>query len=393
LRWELDVCTALGTTLIATRGYSDPEVRQVHLRAEALCEQLTDPAQQLPTLYNLWAFHLVAGELRESRALAVRMSELTAGVEDDELRLVTSSARVQDDLFRGELSSSGDAIRDVLARYDPGRHADLARRYGQEDPGVTSLCQDAWRLWLSGFADQAVIRAREALTLAERLGQPYGAALARFYALTAHQFRGDVPAVHREAEALEALATEQGFDLLLALSKFFWGWAAAAAGDAAGGLARMERGLEAVRSTGTGLLSPYFLTILVETHLSLGQVESAGHRLAEARAQVEKSGERWWEAELHRLEGEVLIAAGDDGPGGGAGRGPAEACFRRALEVAHRQGAKSLELRAASSLSRLGGQGRGREARRLLGELVEGFTEGHDTADLRSARAQLADVS
>ena len=88
-----------------------------------------------------------------------------------------------------------------------------------------------------------------------------------------------------------------------------------------------------------------------------------------------------------------MIAAGDDGPGGGAGRGPAEACFRRALEVAHRQGAKSLELRAGSSLSRLGGQGRGREALRLLGDLVEGFTEGHDTADLRSARAQLADVS
>jgi predicted ATPase len=388
LAWELEVCTALGTTLIATRGYSDPEVRQVHLRAEAMCDQLADPAQQLPTLFNLWAFHLVAGELRESRDHAVRMSELTAEVEDDELRLVTSSARVQDYFFRGELASSGDAIRDVVARYDPARHGHLARRYAQEDPGVTSLCHDAWRLWLSGFPDQAVVRAREALTLAERLGQPYGAALARFYALTAHQFRGDVPAVHREAEALEALSTEHGFELVLALSEILRGWAAAAGGDGAGRLAQMERGLEAVRSTGTGLMRSYFLALLVETHLSLGQVEPARDRLAEARAQVEKSDERWWEAELHRLEGEVLLAAEEDGPGDG--RVAAEACFRRALEVARRQGAKSLGLRAALSLSRLGST---RDARQLLSELVDAFTEGHDTVDLRSARAQLANVS
>jgi adenylate cyclase len=153
----------------------------------------------------------------------------------------------------------------------------------------------------------------------------------------------------------------------------------------------MEQGLEMVRSMGCYLLRPYFLTFLVETHLSLGQLDAARDRLAEARAHAEKSDERWWEAELHRLEGEVLMAAEEDGPGDG--RVAAEACFRRALDVARRQGAKSLELRAAWSLSRLGSRGRSREARRLLGELVDGFTEGHDTADLRSARALLADVS
>ena len=162
-RWELDVYMALGTTLIATRGYADPEVRRIHLRAEALCGQLTDPAQQLPVLYNLWIFHLVAGELRTSRGLVARISELTADAGDGELRLMTSSARAQDDFFRGELASSGDAIRDVVARYDPGRHGDLGRRYGQDDPGVACQGQDAMRLWLSGSPDQAVVRARQAL--------------------------------------------------------------------------------------------------------------------------------------------------------------------------------------------------------------------------------------
>jgi len=390
LRWELEVCTALGTTLIATRGYTDPEVRRIHLRAEALCERLTDPVQLLPTLYNLWAFHNVAGQLREARALMIRMSELTADVDDDELLMMAANVRGHDDFYLGELASSGDAIRDVLARYDPARHGDLARRYGQEDPCVVCLGNDAWRLWLSGSPDQAVVRTREARTLAERLDHPYGVALARFYALQPHQFRGDASAVRREAEALEALATEQGFELLLAISQIFRGWAVAAGGDEAEGLALMEQGLGSVRSTGTFLLSPYFLALLVETHLSLGQVEPARDRLAEAQAQVEKSGERWWEAELHRLEGEVLLAAGDDGPADGTDRGSAEGCFRRALEVARRQGAKSLELRAALSLSHLGSQERGTEASRLLSELVEGFSEGHDTADLQSARGLLA---
>ena len=195
----------------------------------------------------------------------------------------------------------------------------------------------------------------------------------------------------RQAEALRALAAEQGFEHWVACGTFFRGWAAAARGDGAEGIAQMERGLEAWWSTGANLLAPYFLTLIVETLLFLGQVEPARHRLAEARALVEKSDERWWEAELHRLEGEVLLAAEEDGPDSGAAcRGPAEACFRRALEVARRQGARSLELRAALSLHRLGNQGRRGDGEPLLAEVVAGFTEGHDTADLRSARAQLS---
>ena len=117
--------------------------------------------------------------------------------------------------------------------------------------------------------------------------------------------------------------------------------------------------------------------------LRAGRIEAASERLAEARAQAESSGERYWEAELHRLEGEVLLAAAGDGDRGDR----AEACFRRALEVAGRQGATSLELRAALSLSRLGSSP---DAHQLLGEVVGRFTEGHDTADLRAAQTQLS---
>jgi len=144
----------------------------------------------------------------------------------------------------------------------------------------------------------------------------------------------------------------------------------------------MERGLDAWRGTGTHILEPYLLALLSETCLRAGRMEAAGERLAEARARVEKSGECWWEAELHRLQGEVLLAA-DDGDRGDR----AEACFRRALGVAVRQGATSLELRAALSLSRLGNSP---DAHQLLREVLGRFTEGHDTADLRAAQTQLS---
>jgi predicted ATPase len=153
----------------------------------------------------------------------------------------------------------------------------------------------------------------------------------------------------------------------------------------------MERGLEGWRGSGARIGEPYFLALLSETCLRAGRIEAAGERLAEARAQVDSSGERWWEAELHRLEGEVLLSAADDGDGDRDAR--AEACFRNALEVARRQQARSLELRAALSLSHVWSRSRRDEARLLLGAVLETFSEGHDTADLRAAREQMAQLS
>jgi adenylate cyclase len=155
----------------------------------------------------------------------------------------------------------------------------------------------------------------------------------------------------------------------------------------------MERGVDAFRDTGARVHLPYCLALLAELCLRAGRIDAAGERLAEARAQLESSDERWWEAELHRLEGEILLAAADDG---GRDRGcgdRADACFRSALEVARRQQARSLELRAALSLSRLWSRSRRDEARRLLGGVLETFTEGHDTPDLRAASEQMAELA
>jgi adenylate cyclase len=182
---------------------------------------------------------------------------------------------------------------------------------------------------------------------------------------------------------LRLLSDEHDIATWIAWATFFEGWVAGARGNEAEGIALMEKGLGGWRGAGIRVVEPYLLALLAEMCLRAGRIETAGERLAEARDLVEKTGECWWEAEVHRLEGELVLAAAGDGDRDDR----AEASFRRALEVAARQGATSLELRAALSLSRLG---RSPDAHQLLGEIVGRFTEGHDTADLRAAQSQLA---
>jgi adenylate cyclase len=393
VRWEREVCSTLGAVLNVTRGHADPEVGKVKSRARLLIERLDDPAAQFQTLFNLWTFSTTAADLAESANLVTRMLKLTAETENDELALMCHSARARTCFFHGEFAESADSVRQVLTLYDPLRHGDLPKRYGQDEPGVISQGVDGWRLWLQGYPDQAAKRVREACELAERLDTPWGRAFASAWLLLLLQLRGDTEELHRRADDLQRRSAERGLSVWIAWSCFFQGWVAGEQANEADGITLMERGLDAWRGTGAHIGEPYFLALLSDSCLRAGRIDSAGERLAEARAQVERSGECWWEAELHRLEGEILLAAADDG-GPDHHRGDrAEACFRSALKVARRQQARSLELRAALSLSCLWSQSRRAEAQRLLGGVLKTFTEGRDTADLRAAHEQMAELS
>jgi DNA-binding winged helix-turn-helix (wHTH) protein len=383
VRWELEVCTALGKTLAATRGYADPEVARINSRARSLIERLDDPATQLPGLFNLWSHSRGAADLAESANLVTRMSELAAAKENDELALMVSSAGARTQFFLGDLTGCAEHMRRILTPYDPRRLADVHGRYGQVEQAIACLGVNAWLLWLQGYPDQALAGMRETDELAEHLDGPYYDAVAGYAALPTLQFCGDTAQLDRRARDLKRLCAEQGYALWLAWATCFEGWVAGARGNLAEGIALMERGVDAFRGTGARAHLPYFLALLAELCRRAGRIEAASERLAEARAQAESSGERYWEAELHRLEGEVLLAAAGDRNRGDR----AEACFRRALEVAGRQGATSLELRAALSLSRLASSP---DAHQLLGEVVGRFTEGHDTADLRAAQTRLS---
>jgi adenylate cyclase len=370
---------ALGAVLNVTRGHSDPETGKVQSRARSLIEHLDDPAAQLQALFSLWAFNASAAKHEESAHLVTRMLGLIAGTENDELVLMVHCARARTCF-----------LRQVLALYHPLRHGDLPKRYGQDEPGVISYGVDGWRLWLQGYPAQATTRAREAYELAERLDAPWGRAFAGAWLLLPLQLRGDTEELYRRADGLQRLSVEHGFSIWVAWATFFKGWAVGSRASEADGITLMERGLDAWRGAGAHILEPYLLALLCEMCLRDGRIDAAGERLAEARAQVERSGECWWEAELHRLEGEILLAGTEVGGHDGDRGDRAEACFRSAFEIARRQQARSLELRAALSLSRLWSPSRSDEARQLLGGVLETFTEGHDTADLRAAREQMA---
>jgi predicted ATPase len=245
-------------------------------------------------------------------------------------------------------------------------------------------------LWQLGYPDQAVQRSREAVALGEELGQPSTLALALYFAAILRQYRREGPAVQASAEATTAIATEHGFSLWLAGGLVMGGWALAEQGALAGGIAQLRQGLTAWVATGAEGRHTYHLALLAEALGREGQIEEGIRVLDEAMGLMHSTGEGFHGAELHRLQGEFLLRQG----AAEVTCRETEACFRRALTIARRQQAKSLELRAAMSLTRLyQKQGRQAEARPMLAECYDWFTEGFDTPDLQEAKALLEQVS
>jgi predicted ATPase len=239
-------------------------------------------------------------------------------------------------------------------------------------------------LWLLGYPAQALARLHEALTLAHKLLHPYSLAFVQCMATYVYQWRQDVSTVHEQAEAAIALATEQGLLQWAALGTSVRGWALTMQGQNEEGLTQVRQGITAWRATGQALAVPYFCTLLADVCAHLGHPADGLQALAEAHTLVEQHDERWWEADIHRLRGVLLLRQP------GTPQAEAEAWFQRALDVARHQEAKSLELRAAMSLSRLWQQqGKRAAAHALLAPLYDWFTEGFDTADLQEARALL----
>jgi predicted ATPase len=272
-----------------------------------------------------------------------------------------------------------------VALYDPERHQGHTFLYGQ-DPGVACRAFGAVALWLLGYPDQAVRRSREAVALGGELAHPSTLALALHFAAMLRQYRREVPAVQGSADATMAIATEHGFSFWRVCGQVMRGWALAEQGAGARGIAQLRQGLTAWKAAGSETYRTYFLALLAEALGQEGQIEEGLGVLAEALAQMHRTGEGLHGAELHRLQGEFLLRR----EAAEATCREAEACFHRALTIARQQQAKSLELRAAMSLTRLyQKQGRQAAARPMLAECYAWFTEGFATSDLQEAKALL----
>jgi class 3 adenylate cyclase/predicted ATPase len=374
---------ALGTALSMAKGHAAPEVERAYTQAYAWCQQLGKTPELVPVLFGLWRFYLVRSQLHTARELGDTLLRLAQQARDPAFAVLAHQALGLTWFFLGALPAARQHLEAGIARYMPDQRRTPAFRTGS-DPGVVCRAYAALTLWLLGYPAQALARLHEALALAHALAHPYSLAFARWGAAWVSQLRRDVPAVHEHAEAAVALATAQGFANWAAWGTILHGWALALQGQGEAGLAQLRQGLAAQRATGGALNVPYHCTLLADVADRLGHPADGLQALAEAHTLVEQHEERYWEAEVARLRGIVLLRQ--------PGRPPAEAetWLQRALDVTHRQEAKSLELRAAMSLAHLWQrQGKRDEARELLAPVYGWFTEGFDTADLQEAKALL----
>jgi predicted ATPase len=345
-RQELLLQTMLGLALIATRGYAAPEVERAYTRARELCQQLGETPQLFSVLWGLWAFYEVRAQYATARQIGEQLVQLAEQAGDPVLLTGAHFALGNTLFLQGELRVAQAHFEQVAEVYDPTQHRALALLYGQ-DPGVTARSWSAAALWLLGHPGQAAERSQEAVALAQKLDHPFSQGYALYCASWVHQMLRDAETSRAWAEASIAISSQHGFPFWVTYSTIQHGWALAMLGEVEEGIAELDQALAAAQAMGAGIGRPYFISMLAEAKGMAGQMEDALTLIAEALETLEESGERWVEAEIFRVKGDLLLAQSV------ANQAEAAACYRQALDVARRQGAKSLELRAAARLARL----------------------------------------
>jgi predicted ATPase len=390
---ELLLRLTLGVPLIATRGFASPEVKATYTRAWELCQQVGETHLFAPVFFGLWRVHEVGGEFLTARELGEQLLGLAQREHDPALLMVAHRA-VGGTLFHlGEFGAAQAHLAQGLTLYDAQRHHSLVFLYGIE-MGVFGLGYAAAVLWLLGYPAQALQKSQAARMLAQELSHPYNLAAARVFAALLHQLRRERPLTQEWAEAGITLAREQGLPSWLGQGTILQGWALAEQGQIKEGMSQLRHGLATCQAIGVGIFQPYYLALLAEVYGKAGQAEDGLAALAEAWTVVDTSGERFYEAELYRLRGELTLAQSRVQRLESSVQKEAEEYFHKAIEIARKQQAKSLELRAVMSLSRLWQQqGKKQEAHERLSEIYGWFTEGFDTADLKDAKALLDELS
>jgi class 3 adenylate cyclase/predicted ATPase len=379
---EVALQMALGGSFVAVRGYAHADTEAAYERARALCVGSGAARERAEALAGLSVLYTTRGDVQRGCVLAEQVLTVAEETRDRSLLLLGLRYAATAEHFQGRFASSLAHAERASALYDPARDYVHAFRYG-DDQGVGALAFAAWNLFYLGQPDRALARAEDAVALARRLGHAFSLAFALFWEAALHWFRGDEAAQQRVAAEAIALSEAQGFPLWHGLGRMFHGYARVTAGEPEAGLAEVMDGLAQAAGTGNNAGAPIILVWLAEAQRAAGRDVEALHTVEDALA-ASQGGQHFFEADLHRLKGALLLHTEP-------GRTPdVEALFRRALDVAREQEAKSFELRAATSLARLlRDRGRAAEARELLAPLYAWFTEGFGTRDLIEAKTLL----
>ena len=392
LQHELALQLALGTPLTMLKGHAAPEVEQVYARAYTLSQQMEATPLRFSVLTGLWFHSFDQARYQTARELGTQCLVLAQRLHDPQLRHEAYRMLWGPLFMLGDLPAARAHIEEAIALID-GEKYRAQTVEGTLDPGVLSLGYASWTLWILGYPDQARRRSQEAIALAERLSHAYTSVFALHHAGILHQFLREVDRVRQNADVVIPLAREGGFIRCLAGGLMRRGWALAEQGAPTEGIAQIREGFATWREMGVELGQPLLLAHLAEACQHDGRVDEALRLIDDALDVAQRTSERYYEADLLRLKGELLLlplAGGSESqPSHPRGR-EAEACLSRALAEARQRQAKSLELRAATSLGRLWRrQGKADDARRLLTEVYRWFTEGFDTPDLREAKSLL----
>ncbi|MFB9261884.1 BTAD domain-containing putative transcriptional regulator [Bradyrhizobium erythrophlei] len=388
-RWrqELPLQVALGVALAASKGYAAPEAGQAYARARALCAQLGDAATLISVLRGQGAFHFTRGEHIAAREDAENLLRLSEKQDDPRATLGGHLMMGASLHVSGEFASSKRHLERVLAIYASETHR-LTPSPMFADLKVTALSLLAHILFRLGHQDQALSRAEQAVSWGRTLRHSHSLAYALWHAAALHLLRCDEKAACDVLEEAAAIATQQGFPYWLANCTVLRGHLLVTRGEAAKGLALARKGHDDVKATGALISETWRLSLLATCCEHADQPDEAMDLLTKALDIAERRNERFFEAELHRLKGEWLLAHRQTGPA------EAELCFQHALAVARNQDARTLQLRAATSLARLWlAQGKRDEARDLLAPIYSWFTEGLDTPILREARTVLEQIA
>ena len=379
-----ELLAGLARTLACTKGPAGSEVAQAFELARRLCETAEEAPQLFPAVRSLWDYYNTRGEFEAACELARKCQKLATAAQDPTLLNEAEVCQGVSSLFVGRLAEARERLSRSAGRSE-ARRRDLVPGVAP-DSRIISLVHLAQALWLSGYPDQAARAIQEAVATARAEGHPFGLTYALLGASWVAQFRRQADAALALASEAIACANQEGFPAFLAMATVVRDWAAvglepeARTATAAG----MRAAVDGYRDTGVEIARPYLLCLLAEVHGAATETEHALAALAEAAEVAHATREGWYEAEVRRQEGELLLRQSI------TNRRAASARFCQAVAVAQQQGSKSLELRATVSLARLWSDlGRRAQARDLLAPVYDWFNEGLDTPELGEAKALL----
>jgi class 3 adenylate cyclase/predicted ATPase len=380
IRQEIDVQLALGIPLIAVQGYAAAETCEAFSRARTLCLRLGNIPEYFQALFGLWGHAWMGGKNDDALRMADEFLSRSQALSDPVLLMVAHRMKGSTLLTVGDFQSSANHFEETI-RLTPGKEKRPLYNLYMVEPRAASLLLLSWDLWFLGYPDQSLSRVSEALALGQDIGHAYTVAFAHYMTSVVHLLRGDAARALESAERSFEMSHEQRFSLYVILSRISRGRAVGELGRLGEARVEIAQGIDEARRNGVGFMLPMMDSWLADVHAKAGENEHALSIVERVLTNIDDATGRAWEAELHRQRAQILLALNP------SKARKAEAHLKKSIEVARGQSAKSLELRAATSLAGLWRtQGRPDEARALLEPIYRWFHEGAETADLSRAR-------